>query len=182
MAAPWRGDGDIMTTHADVLLELLPTGGYEKAHGTLIEKDIKAHARALEDAQGAADLLLEAAAGIPPELITEYEKDYGLPRSCSIDLPITQNERIAAIEQARTPQRHYNESGIIALFASFGMTVVNIQRYRPTLCTTPCSAPVNSVRNRFRLTISIQSPITADVSCIIDQYLPTAWRVDILEV
>lgn len=182
VAAPWHDYGDIMTRHAAVLLALLPTGGYEKAHGSLIEKDILAHAQALEDAQSAADVLLEVAAGIPPELIDDYEKDYGLPRACLIDLPTGQAARIAAIDRARTAHKNYDPTGIMALFASFGMTVANIGRHYPMQCTTPCTAAVNSVRNRFRLTISVQTPITADISCIIDQYLPTAWRVDIIEV
>lgn len=171
-----------MTTHADVLLQSLPLGAYETAHGTLIEKDIKAHATALDDAQSAADLLLEAAQGIPPELIREYEQDYSLPRACTVTATLTQAERIAAIEQARQPQKHYDKAGIIALFDSFGMTVDSIQTYRPMQCTAPCNDPINTERNRFRLTLAVQTPFTADVSCLIDHYLPTAWRVDILEV
>lgn len=171
-----------MSQYADVLLQSLPIGGYEIAYGTLIEKDIKAHAKALEQAATTADLLLDAASAIPPELIREYEQDYGLPRACSITTSLTQAERIAAIEQARQPQKHYTHAGIVALFAAFGMTVLSIQRYRPTGCTAPSNAPTNTVRNRFRLTIRVQSPHTADISCLIDHYLPCAWRVDIIEV
>jgi hypothetical protein len=171
-----------MRQYTDVLLLSLPIGGYETAQGTLIDKDITAHAHALKHAATTADLLLEAASAIPPELIREYEQDYSLPRACSITTSLTQAERIAAIEQARQPQKHYNQAGIINLFASFGMTVLNIQRHRPTMCNAPSNAPTNTIRNRFRLTIRVQSPHTADISCLTDHYLPCAWRVDITEV
>ena len=171
-----------MTTHADVLLAALPTGAYEKASGTLIEKDVKAHAKALANAQTDADRLLATLSGIPPELLREYEQDYGLPRACALTAPSTQAERLAAIEAVALPVYHYRTQGVIDLFASFGETITHIQTYRPIQCIAPCNAATDTERSRFKLTISVQSPVTANLDCLIEHYLPIAWRVDIVEV
>ena len=171
-----------VNNHKTVLLELLPKGAYDTAHSTLVAKDVTGHAKALEQVQADAELLLFAASEIPPELLSEYERDYALPRACSFVPAQDQAARIAAIQAASTPQQHYTTQGVIDLFDSFGVTVLDIQRYRPLQCTAPCTAALDTARSRFKLTIRLQAPVMADLDCLLDHYLPNAWRVDFIEV
>lgn len=171
-----------MSDHKTVLLELLPKGAYDTAHSTLVAKDVAGHAKALEQVQTDAELLLFAASEIPPELLGEYERDYALPRACSFVPAQDQAARIAAIKAASTPQQHYTTQGVIDLFDSFGVTVLDIQRYQPLQCTAQCTSATDTARSRFKLTISLQAPVTADLDCLLDNYLPAAWRVDFIEV
>ena len=63
--------------YASVLRQLLPAGGYDTAQNTVIAADVYAHAKALAQADLDAKRLLNVLESIPPELLAEYENEYG---------------------------------------------------------------------------------------------------------
>ena len=63
--------------YVDVFLQLLPQGLYDNALDTDIAKDVQGHAKALAQADIDAQALLETIPMVQPELIEEYEVDFG---------------------------------------------------------------------------------------------------------
>jgi uncharacterized protein YmfQ (DUF2313 family) len=140
---------------------------------------IEAHALAFQAVLDRADALLGAARNVPVWLIPEYEFALELPSACfaglSIMTSMTNEQRIAAVEAARLPHKNYTESGMAALFARAGVSLVSIQRYTPAQCTDPCTQMMNTPKSRFRMTLHLNAPTTEGhdaVPCIIAHYLP----------
>lgn len=167
--------------YAQVLRQALPQGAYETAPDCLVAKETSAHAQALHEAAVAADRVLEALSGVPVALLAEFERDMGLPSGCRT-LAGDVAGRIGDISNAVLHFLSYTDSGLQELFDRFGVDVLAVRRYAPLPCTAPCTQPLDTVRSRFRLSVQVDGPVMADLTCVIRTYLPASWRVDIEEV
>lgn len=172
----------LTTLYAQVLRQLLPPGGYDTAPDTIIAADIQGHAKALALADMNAKRILTVIDAIPAELINEYERDYGLPLKCSVNTGLTLQQRVDLINELVNEQNVINKAYLISLLARFGVVLVELLTYKPMQCTTPCNASINTEELRYKVTLKLQSPVNADMNCIIENYLPAFLRVDVLEV
>jgi len=166
---------------ADVLMQHLPYGAYDHSHKTFIYKDIIAHSKALELVKSSANRIFAVINGIPDELIDEFEREYGLPLLCgqnSVGESIT--DRKQEIDRVRR-EGHVllNLAGLYKLFARYNQTVLAVQTYVPMQCLGRCIDPLNTDRLRFRVTLTLDKPINADMVCLSKHYLPASLRLDI---
>ncbi len=165
--------------YASVLRQLLPVGGYDTSPNTeVLSKDIYAHAKLFAHADLDAKRLLNVLEGFPSELISEYEAEYGLPLKCSINAGRTIEERISVLRWIRQHRNVMNRDYLEQILAIFGVTLVDVVKHRPMLCTAPCTSPVNTERLRYKVLLRLQYPMTADMSCIIENYLPGYLRIE----
>lgn len=168
--------------YAVVLRQLLPVGGYDRSPNTLLAKDIYAHAKAFAQADLDAKRLLTAINTIPSELLKEYENEYGLPLKCMLPTGLTQQQRLDILNWVLTQTNVFNNDYLTKLFELFGITIAEIIKYTPMQCIQSCVDAVNTEQLRYKVTFKLQSPVNADVQCIIDNYLPAFLRIDIEEV
>ncbi|RYL25152.1 DUF2313 domain-containing protein [Acinetobacter piscicola] len=168
--------------YATVLRQLLPAGGYDTSSNTMIAKDIYAHAKALAQCDLDAKRLLSVLEGIPPELLNEYEKEYGLPLKCTTNVATSYAERIAIIQWVKNTKNVFNRNYLDQLLGIFGVTVVELVKFVPFRCTQACNQPLNTEQLRYKVTLKLQQPVQADMACIIKHYLPAFLRFDIVEV
>lgn len=165
--------------YASVLRQLLPVGGYDTSPNTeVLSKDIYAHAKLFAHADLDAKRLLNVLEGFPSELISEYEAEYGLPLKCSINAGRTLAERTEILRWIRQHRNVMNREYLEQILAIFGVTLVDAVKHYPMLCTAPCTSPVNTERLRYKVLLRLQYPMTADMSCIIENYLPGYLRVE----
>ena len=165
--------------YASVLRQLLPVGGYDTSPNTeVLSKDIYAHAKLFAHADLDAKRLLNVLEGFPSELISEYEAEYGLPLKCSINAGRTLAERIEILRWIRQHRNVMNREYLEQILAIFGVNLVDVVKHHPMQCTAPCTAPVNTERLRYKVSLRLQYPMTADMSCIIENYLPGYLRVE----
>lgn len=164
--------------YASVLRQLLPEGVYDTAEQTHVADDVYAHAKVLAQADIDAHRLLQVLETIPVDLLADYEREYGLPMQCMVPGTQSIDERINVLRWVRTNRNVLNRSYIEQLLAIFGVTLVDIIKYFPMQCTAPCDAPVNTEQLRYKVFLRLQYPMTADMSCIIENYLPAYLRVD----
>lgn len=163
---------------ATVLRQLLPPGAYDNSPGTLIAKDIYAHALALAQAEQSADQLLDAISSVPPALLNEYEQDLSLPPACAGKLTLAQRQ--AFIDARLNEDNVQNIAYLQFIFNLFGVVVKNVTKYRPMQCTASCTSAVNTEQLRYRVRLTIQ-PTSANVDCIIKNYFPAYLRYDIVQ-
>lgn len=166
---------------ADVLMHHLPFGSYDHSHNTVIYKDIVAHTKALELVKSSASRLFSVINGIPDELINEFEREYGLPLLCGQNnVGDTIDERRDEIERVKR-EGHVvlNYDGLLKLFARYNQIVLAIETYVPMQCTGMCVDPINTERLRFRVTLTLEKPVKADMTCLSKHYLPASLRIDI---
>lgn len=163
--------------YAQVLRQLLPVGGYDTSPKTLIAKDINAHAKALAQADLDAKRLLNTLSSIPPELMNEYETEYGLPLQCMVNTPQSINERLALLKWVKETTNVLNKAYLQQLLQLFGLTLLDIQKYRPMQSTTPCNAPINTEQCRYKVKLKLNQ--TADLSCIAEHYLPAYIKLEL---
>ena len=168
--------------YATVLRQLLPTGGYDSSSQTNIAKDIQGHAKALAQCDFDAKRLLTVLEGIPPELLLEYEKEYGLPLKCTTNISQTFAERIQVIKWIKDTKNVFNRTYLNQLLNIFGVTIVDLVRFVPFQCTHACNQPLNTEQLRYKVTLKLQQSVQADIACIIKNYLPAFLRIDIVEV
>ena len=174
-----------MSTLADynqLLRLLLPLGSYEQASGTTIEQDIRPHARVFAELDASGEQLLLTIATIPDGLLSDYELDYGLPGACVVPVSAPPEVRRAALLAHQRETGGITRADLRALLARFDVELVGLQTYKPMQCIAPCTNALDSERSRFKVRLDLQRPINADMSCIIDNYLPAALRVDIREI
>ena len=164
--------------YASVLRQLLPEGVYDTAEQTHVADDVYAHAKVLAQADIDAHRLLQVLETIPVDLLADYEREYGLPMQCMVPGTQSIEERINVLRWVRTNRNVLNRSYIEQLLAIFGVTLVDIIKYFPIQCTAPCNAPVNTEQLRYKVFLRFQYPMSADMSCIIENYLPAYLRVD----
>ena len=166
--------------YASVLRQLLPVGGYDTSPNTeVLSKDIYAHAKLLAQADLDAKRLLTVLEGFPSELISEYEAEYGLPLKCSINAGRTLAERIEILKWIRQHRNVMNREYLEQILAIFDVELLNLKTFRPMQCTAPCNSPVNTEQLRYKVKLVLQSPVEADMDCIIYNYLPAYVRYDI---
>ncbi|RSO80436.1 DUF2313 domain-containing protein [Acinetobacter ursingii] len=168
--------------YAQVLRQLLPVGGYDTSKNTIIQKDIYGHAKALAQADLDAKRLLDVLETIPPELIDEYERDYGLPLKCQINSGLSVEERIARLNWVRNLDNVLNREYLEQLLNLFGIQLIVLQKYVPIQCTASCISAVNTEQLRYKVLLKLQSSANADMACIIKNYLPAFLRIDVVEI
>ena len=167
-------------THiAAVLRQLLPLGAYDSSPATVVAADIYAHALALAQAGMSADQILNVISGVPAELLDEYEKDLGLPPVCASG-KLTLVQRQAFIHFRLTEDNVLNMAYLQSIFSLFGIVIKNITKYKPIQCTASCTSAVNSEQLRYKVKLTIK-PTTANVACIIKNYLPAYIRYDVVQ-
>lgn len=164
--------------YASVLRQLLPEGVYDTAEMTHVADDIYAHAKALAQADIDAHRLLQVLETIPVDLLADYEREYGLPMQCMVPGSQTIEERISVLRWIRQRRNVMNREYLEQILAIFGVTLVDVVKHRPMLCTAPCNSPVNTERLRYKVLLRLQYPMTADMSCIIENYLPGYLRIE----
>lgn len=168
--------------YATILRQLLPVGGYDTSHSTAVAQDIYAHAKALAQCDLDAKRLLTVLEGIPPELLNEYEQEYGLPLKCTTNVAKSYAERIAIIQWIKNTKNVFNRTYLDQLLGIFGVTIVDLVRFVPFQCTQACDQSLNTEQLRYKVTLKLQQPVQADMACIIKNYLPAFLRFDIVEV
>lgn len=162
-----------------VLRQLLPVGGYDRAPNTDIANDIYGHAKALAQCDLDAKRLLNVLESIPVELLEEYEKEYGLPLKCQTNVSKTVEERLAIVNWIKNTKNVLNTAYLAQLLSIFNVNLVELVKYKPMQCTAPCNSPVNTDQLRYKVKLRLQSPVEADMECIIKNYLPAYVRYDI---
>lgn len=165
-----------------VLRQLLPTCGYDQAPNTNIADDIKAHAKALAQADLDAKRLLNILEGIPPELINEYEQEYGLPLKCTVNANRTIQERLQILNWIIHTKNVLNRTYIEQLLAIYGIELVELIKFKPFKCTDQCTSAVNTEVLRYKVKLVARTPLGADITCIIKNYLPAFLRIDVVEI
>lgn len=168
--------------YATVLRQLLPVGGYDTAPNTVVAADVYAHAKVLAQADLDAKRLFSVLEGIPTELLSEYEYEYGLPLKCTVNATKSIEERLQILNWFKNTEDVFNRAYLKQLLAIFGIELFELLTYRPIQCTAPCTAPVNTEQLRYKVRIVIPEPVPADIQCIIANYLPAYLRVDVLTV
>lgn len=164
--------------YASVLRQLLPEGVYDTAEMTHVADDIYAHAKALAQADIDAHRLLQVLETIPVDLLADYEREYGLPMQCMVPGSQTIEERIHVLRWIRQHRNVMNREYLEQILAIFDVTLVDVVKHRPMLCTAPCTSPVNTERLRYKVLLRLQYPMAANMSCIIENYLPGYLRVE----
>ena len=162
-----------------VLRQLLPVGGYDRAPNSNIANDIYGHAKALAQCDLDAKRLLNVLESIPVELLEEYEKEYGLPLKCQTNVTQTVEERLAIVNWIQNTKNVLNTAYLSQLLSIFNVNLVELVKYTPMQCTAPCNSPVNTDQLRYKVKLRLQSPVEADIECIIKNYLPAYVRYDI---
>lgn len=169
--------------YASVLRQLLPVGGYDTSPNTeALAVDVYAHAKLLAQADIDAKRLLNVLEGFPPELISEYETEYGLPLKCSINAGQTLEERIELLKWVRSTRNVLNRAYFDQVLKIFGVELFEFKKFRPMQCNAPCNAPVNTEQLRYKVRIVIPDTAPADIDCIIQNYFPGYLRIDMLKV
>jgi len=169
--------------YASVLRQLLPTGGYDTSPNTeALAVDVYAHAKLLAQADLDGKRLLKVLEALPPELLPEYEIEYGLPLKCSINAGKTIEERIELLKWVRSTRNVLNRAYFDQILKFFGVELFEFKKFKPMQCTAPCNAPVNTEQLRYKIRIVIPDTAPADMDCIIQNYFPGYLRVDVLKV
>ncbi|MBK0062374.1 MULTISPECIES: hypothetical protein [unclassified Acinetobacter] len=168
--------------YASVLRQLLPVGGYDRAPGSTIDKDIYAHAKAFAQADFDAKRLLQVINSIPVELINEYENALGLPLKCTTNVNRTIEERLEIINWIRHTTNVLNRTYVAQLLQIFGIELVELVNFKPFKCTDPSDSPVNTEVLRYKVKLVVRTPLNADMACIIKNYLPAFLRIDVVEI
>ncbi|WP_335983530.1 hypothetical protein [Acinetobacter haemolyticus] len=162
-----------------LLRQLLPIGGYDQAPNTNISDDVYGHAKALAQVDLDAKRLLNVLGSIPPELLEEYEREYGLPLKCQTNVAQTFEERLEVVNWIKSTRNVLNTEYFEQLLSIFNVNLVELVKYRPMQCTAPCNSPVNTDQLRYKVKLKLLSPVEADIECIIKNYLPAYLRYDI---
>ena len=168
--------------YASVLCQLLPAGGYDTAQNTVIAADVYGHAKALAQCDLDAKRLLLLLESIPSELLSEYEREYGLPLKCQIDFTLTINDRIQILRFFKNTENVLNKAYLEQILAIFNLTLIELITHKPMQSTQPCVSALNTEILRYKVKLKLESPVLADIDCIIRNYLPAFLRYDIVEI
>ncbi|CAD9194024.1 hypothetical protein QAC21B_00109 [Acinetobacter bohemicus] len=165
--------------YASVLRQLLPTGGYDTSPNTeALAIDVYAHAKLLAQADLDGKRLLKVLEDLPPELLPEYETEYGLPLKCTVNASRTIEERLQILNWIRTSRNVLNRTYLEQILSIFGVVLIDIVKFKPLLCTAACDSPVNTEQLRYKVFLRLQYPMNADMNCIVENYLPGYLRFD----
>lgn len=164
--------------YASVLRQLLPIGGYDNSPNTHLAIDVYAHAKLLAQADLDAKRILSVLEAIPSELMNEYEAEYGLPLKCTVNASRTFEERLAILNWVRTSRNVLNRTYLQQILAVFGITLLDVVKFKPMQCTATCNSPLNTEQLRYKVFLKLKYPVNADMNCIIENYLPAFLRYD----
>lgn len=164
--------------YASVLHQLLPEGVHDSAQQTLVADDIYAHAKVLAQSDIDAHRLLKVLEEVPLELLPDYEQEYGLPMLCAVPGSFSIEERLNVLKLVRTRRNVFNRTYLEQILAVFGVTLIDVVKFKPMQCIAPCNAPVNTERLRYKVFLRLQYPVNADIGCIIENYLPGYLRIE----
>lgn len=155
MGAGWSNcGGGGMTTSAIVLSHLLPSDAYSPASPN-IKAELSAHGMVLDAASDQADLILDAVASVPPELLADYESDYGLPELYTPS-PLSRED---AVEQAILGGVYrFTQTAFAELLDDLGLDVDRIEYYQPTTCQSSCTAYAMDDPLRFLVDVYLNAP------------------------
>ncbi len=165
-----------------LLRQLLPVGGYDRAPNTVVAKDIYGHALALAQADLDAKRLLSVLEVVPPELLIEYEREYGLPLKCQTNVAQTIEERIQILRFFKNTENVLNKAYLEQILAIFNLTLIELVTHKPMQCGHSCVSALNTEILRYKVKLKLESPVLADIDCIIKNYLPAFLRYDIVEI
>lgn len=169
--------------YASVLRQLLPTGGYDTSPNTeALAVDVYAHAKLLAQADLDGKRLLKVLEELPPELLPEYELEYGLPLKCTVNSSRTIEERLEILKWVRSTRNVLNRTYFEQVLKIFGVELFEFKKFKPMQCTSSCNAPVNTEQLRYKIRIVIPDTAPADMDCIIQNYFPGYLRIDVLKV
>lgn len=169
--------------YASVLRQLLPTGGYDASPNTeALAVDIYAHAKLLAQADIDAKRLLKVLEELPPELLADYEREYGLPLKCTVNASRTIEERLQILKWVRSTRNVLNRAYFEHVLKIFGVELFEFKKFKPMQCTAPCNVPVNTEQLRYKIRVVIPDTTPADMDCIIQNYFPGYLRIDVLKV
>lgn len=169
--------------YASILRQLLPVGGYDPSPSTeALSVDVYAHAKLFAQADLDAKRILSVLEAIPQELINEYELEYGLPLKCTVNASRTIEERLQILKWVRSTRNVLNRAYFDQVLKIFGVELFEFKKFKPMQCTSPCNAPVNTEQLRYKIRIVIPDTVSADMDCIIQNYLPGYLRIDVLKV
>lgn len=144
-----------MTTprHLPVLQQLLPPVSYDP-NGQHIKVELTATAVVLDSLQDSAARILTAIDPAKvPELLDEWEKDYGLPDSCSGEIPTTTEERLGALYAKMVSHLPLTIPLLESIAASIGFAGTQVKKRVPATCVDPCNALLNGDIHRFVLDV-----------------------------
>ena len=165
--------------YASVLRQLLPVGGYDTSpHTEALSVDVYAHAKLFAQADLDAKRILSVLEAIPEELINEYELEYGLPLKCTVNASRTFKERLEILNWIRTSRNVLNLAYLEQILAIFGVVLIDIVKFKPLLCNAACDSQVNTEQLRYKVFLRLQYPMNADMSCIVENYLPGYLRIE----
>jgi len=165
--------------YASILRQLLPVGGYDPSPSTeALSVDVYAHAKLFAQADLDAKRILSVLEAIPQELINEYELEYGLPLKCTVNASRTVEERLQILNWVRTSRNVLNRAYLEQILAIFGVVLIDIVKFKPMQCTASCTSPVNTEQMRYKVFLRLQYPMNADMSCIVENYLPGYLRIE----
>lgn len=165
-----------------LLRQLLPVGGYDRAPNTVVADDIYGHAKALAQCDLDAKRLLSVLEVVPPELLIEYEREYGLPLQCQTNVTLTIAERIQILRFFKNTENVLNKSYLEQILAIFNLTLIELVTHKPMQCGHSCVSALNTEILRYKVKLKLESPVLADIDCIIKNYLPAFLRYDIVEI
>jgi len=158
-----------MTTprHLPVLQQLLPPVSYDP-NGQHIKVELTATAVVLDNLQDSAARILTAIDPAKvPELLDEWEKDYGLPDACNGQAPTTTEERLGALYAKMVSHLPLTIPLLESIAASIGFVDTTVTKRQPATCISPCNTLLNGEAHRFVL--DVNSPYEQSVqfaSCV----------------
>lgn len=158
------------------LRALLPTGpAWPDGPGTVWDRVLTPLAATLGDLDGrAADLAGEADPRATLELLAEWERDCGLPDSCSgpaVGIEARRREVIGALTGRPGGQ---SRAFFIALATAYGFTVT-ITEFDPHTCEHACEHPVYDAPWRFTWRLNAPAETIGELTCASDCETPLRW-------
>ena len=142
--------------HAELLKRSLPPVAYDP-NAPLISAELGADGMALDTAQIDAGLILvEADPASAFTLLPDWERVLGLPDDCMDTLPLSIEQRVAAVKAKYTAQGGQSRAFFTGLAAGFGIPGATIDEFEPANCNSNCNAQIWSQADRFawRLNLS----------------------------
>ena len=126
----------------DALPDLLPPVAYDGRAAT-VQRELAALAAVLGDVQLAADAL--QAEHRPDQAVValgDWERNYGLPDTCSGGASQTIEQRRVALLQRIAGRGNLSRAFMLALAEAVGYPGATITEFGPTTCEHPCDAPL----------------------------------------
>lgn len=125
----------LIMTHTDLLKISLPSVSYDTAQPNL-SAELTAEGNALDAAKARADAILYATLPNAGETLEDWERVYGLPCDCAVNLNLTRDQRLKTLNSKINEGGTFTKDKAIALAASVGFTITITEHraaeYSPT--------------------------------------------------